>query len=322
MILTRVLAIILCLSMTSPALAQDLSSLLSPDTAGINLVVNNSFPQPGQTVKISIDDYTLSNRQGTINWRRNGETVPQYNNAREISLVMGTAGQTETFDVTYTTPQGTVYRDRVTITPQYLDVIIEPLTYTPVMYQGRALPIERSQVVVTALLFNDTSPINASEYFYRWELNGQVLNQGPVRGLFKTLITIPMGLGSNLVVDISDARGNPVGKRRVSIPSQKVDVRFYEVSPLFGLGYTALSNPILQGGSLTVYAIPYNIDMQQPLSSQVTEWKVDGRRTTTGENPFLLTINRQNQRNSRIEFSIRNRIELLQGGEGAFRITY
>lgn len=289
----------------------------------LSITLEPAYPAPGEQIKASVDDFSINSQGSAITWTLNGEVLTEMSNRRSFSFTADPDGETMTIGLTLTSQAGQTMRASRTITPAYLDIIVEPITYSPPFYRGRTLPIFGSRVLLTALVHNQSGPVDPSEYTYRWRFANEVVNEGPTLGGYKTLVTVPHGRNITTAVEVTDSNNRTIARRIIQIPSANIDVEFYEISPLYGLSTRALQNnhPIVSNNT-TIYAIPYNLDMYSTQNLN-TEWELNNRPADTSSNdPFEFSILRDGVGSSEITFKIRNTIQLLQGDEHSVRVTF
>jgi hypothetical protein len=313
-ILAVLLFVLVCLPMVSAA-------QFSSDFGGMNqsltVVLNPAHPAPGETVTASIDDYALGAAFSTITWLINGREESTVRNNRSFTFFAGELGDTTTITARLTLPGGTTLEAASSVTPLYTDVIIEPQTYTPQTYAGRALPTVGSLVRATALVSGKNGPLAPTSYSYHWKLNGTTIGGGGRSAAFQTSYIVPNGSNHTLSVEVYDARGVLVTRRAANVVTSNVDLRLYEVSALYGLGTTITPNSLqFIGNTLTLRAAPYNLDLRSTPENTFAEWRVGNRivRNESGD-PYEITLERTGQGQSAVEFKLRHRELLLQGGE-------
>lgn len=300
-----------------------LNSLDTTTGEQISIVLDPQFPAPGDTYTASLDDYSISNFGATIVWTLDGVELTQSRNSRTVTLRAGDVGIPANLEVALYGQNQRSYTAKQTITPRYLDVIIEPITYAPANYAGRPLPIFGSRVLLTALLHEKSGLVNSANYTYSWQVENNYIDGGPVRGKNKNLITIPHGLNILVTLEIRDISGQSVARRLFTIPSVEIDTQFYEVNPLFGMSTKAITNGYrLLSNSSTIYAIPYNLDLNASINTQNIEWKINGRRVDPGSNPYQITVSSFGTASAGLEFKIRNTAELLQGDQASVSVSF
>jgi len=298
----------------------------SGDVMGQNISVALSpqYPNPGETVTATLDDYALGIVGGEIEWLIDGAMLSDSKNSRKITFVASEVGKPQTVEVRLKLPTGALMSTKSTIVPIYVDIIIEPQTYTPLFYQGRGLPSFGSPVILTAIVTNSSGLIDPGTHTYSWFLNDTALGGGPIRGGHKTKMVVPYGESSIITLSIIDRNGVTIAQRLVEVPSVKVDVQFYEVSTLFGLSEkSVVGNLPLIGNSTTVRAVPYNLDRSAVNGDIFTEWKINNRKqTSASRDPFEVTLLRQGVGSSQVSFKVRNLSALIQSDEESFTVQY
>jgi hypothetical protein len=285
-------------------------------TESVAITLNPQYPSPGERLTATIDDYSLGITFGTIEWLVDGVEIPLARNSRAVEIVAGALGTNTTLTVRLRLPTGATLESNVVITPQYTDIIIEPQTFTPQFYNGRAEPTVGSLVRATALIETARGTLNSASHTYLWKLNGTTLGGGSRTGAYQVAYEVPQGRDHVLSLEVYDQSGAIVTKRSVLVKTANVDIALYEVSPLYGLSTTAINNPLpFLGNTLTLRSVPYNLDLRSTRNNTFTEWQLDGRRFDAGIDPYEVTLGRAGNRQSTLSFKLRHREALLQGGE-------
>jgi hypothetical protein len=310
-----VLLSVFCLAPT--LVKAQFSGDITGGTDALTLVLNPAYPAPGETVTATLDDYALGAAFSTISWSYNGKTEPVLNNTRSFTFTAPNLGETATIKAAVTLPAGVTLEAATNITPRYTDIIIEPQTYTPQTYAGRALPTVGSLVRATALVTDTNGPLNPVQYSYQWKLNGTALNGGAKTGAFQASYLVPYGNSHTLTVEVYDQRGILVTRRGVNVRVGDVSLVLYDVNSLYGLSTTALKpvTPFISN-TFTLRAVPYNLDLRSTPQNTFREWRV-GNRVVTSESgdPYEITLERSGEGQNAVTFKLRHREALLQGGE-------
>lgn len=298
----------------------------SPSITGeaVSISLSPQYPNPEESVIATLDDYAIDATGASITWYKNGTEIDGSQNNRSITLKAASAGETTKIMAQLTFKNKPSIKTTVSITPVYVDVIVEPLTYTPVFYQGRALPVHGSLVNLTALIHNKSGLVSPALYTYNWQLNSKSVYGGPRTGNNRAQITVPYGRSSVVTLSVTDREGKLLVRRLIAVPSVEVDLEFYEVSTLYGLSQRALLGGFtLIGNSSTVRAVPFNLDNRAVARNLFTEWRINGVRTATNDtDPFEISLKRQGTGGATIGFKVRNLAELLQGDEQSFRVKF
>ncbi len=294
-------------------------------TAGsLMITAEPEYPQPNEPVTATIDDYSLNATGATIVWLIDGVEATNVKDQRSISLTAPALGASKKITARLVTPGKFPVEASKVITPLYFDLIIEPMTYVPVFYQGRALPVFGSEVNVTALLHDKNGILSPGDYTYNWQMNGASIYGGPKNGTNRAQITIPYGNSSIVAVTIQNKNGVTVMRKLVSIPSKKVSLRFYEQNILYGLSKKSIGDTLhFVGNNTTIRAVPYNIDMRPGSRNFLTEWSIDGIRTNTqNSDPFEINLERRTNGQALVTFQVRNLVTLVQGDKQSFQVSF
>lgn len=290
---------------------------------GVAIVLDPQYPNPDEQVTATIDDYSMNNTGAVITWYFDGLSAPAVNNLRTITFTAPAVGTTMNVVARLTFPDGRTVESKRIITPLYLDFIIEPQTYTPAFYQGRALPTKGSLVYINALLQTQDGPVDSSKYSYTWTLNNKSVYGGARYGNSWAAITVPHGSASIVTIAVQDSSGTTVARKLFALPAVNVEIQFYEISTLFGLGTKAVTDSvILTGNSTSIKAVPYYLDTRAVSSNLFTEWRINNQKAQTGNNdPFEINLTGGVSGNAVVSFKLNNLNELLQSDERSFRVT-
>ncbi len=302
----------LVLALPLYSFAQTTSDLIG---SGPSLTISPRFPEPNQTMVVSLDDYASNLAGNTVRWFVDGQELIDQINQRQVTITAGPEGEDQLIRALIIPEQGIPLEVDYTVRPYYLDLIIEPQTRVPAHYTGRALPSIGSQVNVTALVSADTP---ASELAYTWQVNEIVLFRGAVRGQNRVTFTMPQG-SAIVTVSVSDGE-RELASRSIELVNNEPLLHFYATNPLYGVSQLAIQERfILLGNSATIRAEPYYLDLTTYNNPDLLEWKTQGTsgmsRTT---NPYELLLNRTNL--GTVGFHVRNLTQVLQGAQGNFSV--
>lgn len=290
----------------------------------VSITLDPQFPNPGEPVTATLDDYAINSSGATISWYFEGHELPAMRNKRSVTLSSNQNGTPTKVEARLSFSNRPAMTAVASIKPIYLDIIIEPQTYVPVFYAGRALPVHGSVVNLIALIQTSSGMVDAAAYTYNWQLNGNSVYGGPQRGNNRAQITVPYGLASTLTLSVQDNNGTTIGRRVIMIPTLPVDLEFYQESILYGLSRKAVGESLqIIGNSSTIRAVPYYLDTRAIGGNIMSEWSIDGTKNTVGtEDPFEINLSPRGPGSSNIKFKFRNLSDLIQGGEKSFTATF
>lgn len=289
---------------------------------GPTLSTQPRTPAPGETYTVNLNDFSTNTTGATIEWTRDGVTIPNTTNQRTITLTAGALGETERVTARMYPSDGGVLQAQTTIIPARVAVIVEADTSIPAWYQGRAVPSAGSQLRITAIP-SDGSGFAPEQYTYSWYFNNEVVNAGATRGQFQNTVTMPVGRSANVRVTVTNNEGGLVAERSVAIPAQEPEVFFYETNALRGTSQLAINGifPLI-GSEASVRAEPYF--MANHTNNFLEEWSINNR-VVKNPNTDQRVITMQNGGgigNFIVEYHIRNLAELLQGVEARFNVRF
>jgi hypothetical protein len=287
----------------------------------LQIVTEPVYPAPQTEVGVNLNDYALASAGGTIEWTIDGVRRDDLTNKRSFTIMTGSVGVPLVIGASIIPPTGPRVSAQKTITPVYLDLIIEAQTRVPGFYLGRALPSIGSSVNVTALI-NGTA-ISPKDLVFRWQLNDTALLGGPVRGQNQVSITMPQG-GATLGVVVERVGGGIVATKNIFLLNATQAVRFYEVNSLYGMAKRPPERLALIGNSTTVRAEPFHIDIRTYNNPDIANWSSNALTLTQSNNPYEATIVRQGSEAGfgSVGFHVRNESQILQGGQASLQVNF
>lgn len=263
---------------------------LEPGT-GANIVLEPAFPEPNTTVTASLDAYTLDTTGATITWYADGVAQPQFQNARNITLNVGSIGEKLLIRVTVQPQNAPAFTLRKEIMPISVDIITEARTYVPSFYRGRALPSADSNVRVIAIphTMDGTAPKNLT---YRWEQNGSVLFGGAIYGKQSAELTVSRYYGGYVSVTIIDAEGKSIARKNITLDATSPELHFYEENPLRGLSERALTESFtLIGDETTVHGEAFFLNTDIGRTITTYDWTINSAPAENGNpDPHIITL--------------------------------
>lgn len=309
-----------------PLLSTNAQSPITLDYGETQLEINLDpfFPEPEAEYTATANDYGLPLQGSGMRWFVDDELLDNAVNQRTIRLTAGKVGEPTKIKLVIDYPGGgTISTDRV-VTPYYLDVIIEPQTRVPAFYKGRPLPSIESTVNLTAIVNGNTVP--PANLLYTWKLDGRVLEGGSIRG--RNVISFPMPQGEYATVnlDVRNATGEPIARRIFDLMRVYPDISFYESSGFYGLKQKTIKKEVLMlGKSITLRAEPYYLDLRTYNNPDFLEWSIDGITSANSvSDPYEVTLATEGGLTGKtnVDFHVRNTVQLLQGVQGGFRVSY
>lgn len=255
---------------------------------GISLSSIPKYPEPHETVTVSLNQYGVNTFGATIRWYLDDVEQVDYRNERSMTFVAGDIGERSTVGVLVTQGNGITITDEKVFVPVLVDLVLEADTYVPYFYKGRALPSAEADIRVITLV-HDSSGVTT--YTYKWSLAGSVLFGGPVRGKSVAELKMPQFDNKRLSVEVSDSSGNMIAENSIVLRNEDPKLLFYEENPLRGLVERAVSGRLsLLGEETTVFGEPYYLNTSELGTHTEFEWSVSGRSVPSGASPNEVTL--------------------------------
>lgn len=325
----RILALFLfCFMVTSvwpttPAAAQSLQSGLG-GTNGSTLVASPRFPEPNQTVRLELNDFSVNTIGATYTWFIDGIEFVAARNQRAIDVSTGDLGTNINVLVRTRLTNGAILETRANIAPIRVDMLIEADTLVPSFYKGRAIPTSGSVTRVTAIPFTgDNQP--PSTYSYTWRIGDTVISGGSRQGQNSVTFTPGFQRSVEVSVDIIDRDGNLLTTKTIYVPISDPELYFYPVDPLQGMSERAIDDRfIFIGEEVRVRAEPYFVDRTLMAQNPLLEWSLNNQSVTNPSQDQQEIVLRKSGQSGQftLEFHVRNLRQLLQGVRDSITITF
>lgn len=282
------IALSVALLLPAGAGAQSLS-----DVGGIGssftLSVAPQYPAPYGKATLSFLSSSFDLVNATVTVSANGKKIYK-GSVQPVTVTLGRTGSV--VNVTATISSGGVnYSQTLSIQPQEVVLIAEPVSSAPPLYPGKPfVPLEGSvRVVAVANLKNaNGTPLEPATLAYLWTVDGvQIANSSGI-GKEAILVASPLQYRERTVsVAVMSTNGVLVGGDSLSLSSLEPSVRIYENDPLLSIRYDhALSNRYaIIGAESTLYAAPFSFPMTN--GTPLLQWFLNGLAAQTGSSITL-----------------------------------
>ena len=281
---TFVLAILLPVG----AGAQSLGDLGSAGSS-FTLSMAPQYPAPYSTATLSFLSSSLDLINATVTVSANGKRIYK-GSVQPVAVTLGRGGSV--VNVTATISSGGVqYSQMLSIQPQEVVLIAEPISSAPPLYPGKPLvPLEGSvRVVAVANLKNASgTSLEPATLAYAWTVDGMQIANSSGIGKEALMVASPLQYRERTVaVAVMNTSGSLVGGDSFSFSSLEPSVRIYENDPLLGIRYDhALSNRYaIIGTESTLYAAPFSLSTTN--GTPLLQWFLNGVAAQTGNSITL-----------------------------------
>ncbi|MEX2514566.1 MAG: hypothetical protein WD335_00325 [Candidatus Paceibacterota bacterium] len=275
-------------------------SIFSPSTDTIGLSQSPRFPEPNETITLSVVSRVINlNNKQTV-WQIDGETVSSGTGVLEIDVELGGSGETTQVDFRVIV-EGEVVQRTANLSPVDVNLVWEAIeSYTPPFYGGKALNPGWGKIRITALPHvyrEDGQLYDAQNLIYKWEYNGLVHGDDSGRGKDSFLINTVPRRGNRVTVEIETLDGNMVARRSVGLPISEPEIVLYPYNILFGpQGNLALDNTqeLNTDEEIELIAYPYFYLTDSDVADFIEyHWRMNGESLTPPEDKNIIRLRRQ-----------------------------
>ncbi|MFZ3043938.1 MAG: hypothetical protein WA058_02420 [Minisyncoccia bacterium] len=268
--------------------AQSLGGLGDTGTS-FTVSVNPQYPVPNGTASLSFLSSTLDLANTTLSVSVGGTNIYQ-GSVRPVAVTLGKAGSITNIVATIVAG-GISYKQTLSIQPQDVVLIAEPISSAPMLYRGKpSVPLEGDvRVVAMANLRNAAGKAaDPSTLSYSWTVDGaQIANSS---GIGKTAIIVASPLqyrARDVSVAVMNPDGALVGGDSLSLSATDPLIRLYENDPLLGIRFDRAlpADYSIIGSEAALFAAPFSL----PTTSGIPfiQWFLNGETAQTGNSITL-----------------------------------
>ena len=285
------------------------------------------FPNPGETVRIYAQTFSFDIRRADTTWRVNGEVVEQGRGIQSIEVVVGNIGETTTVSL-FADRNGDSISEEIELSGVAVDLIVEPQTYTPPLYRGRALPTHESDIRVVANVASGGG-YSPEDFIYTWRVNGAI--QGFASGAGRNVLETsadPLPRSVEIRVDVESIDGLVTGREELSVQTIGPQVLLYVKNPLLGLDTTTIlaNETELAEDEVTISAEPFYVPgiLRENLPIRYV-WRLNGNRVeTSNQDQGTITLRQagNGRGQARVQVNIEHPREVLLRGNDSAVFTF
>ncbi len=269
--------------------AQSLPGLGGIGGDTFSLSASPQYPLPYSQITVSPASNSLDLTNATLTVLVNGKETYK-GSVHTFPVQLGGAGTVTTIHATVFSG-GTNYSKTISIQPQDVTLVAEPISSAPPLYPGEpSVPIQGNVrlVAVADLKAANGAVTNPATDAYAWTVNG--IHMPDSSGIGKSSIIVPSPLQyreGNVSVVVTDSSGSLVGGASISLTASEPLVRVYQNDPLLGIRYShALSGSYtISGAESTLYAAPFSLPITN--SAPLVQWFLNGSSVQTGDSITL-----------------------------------
>lgn len=196
------------------------------DEASIELVPRN--PKPFTPVKATLVSYIFNVNTALITWKVDGKEVLKGIGEKKLTIQTSSVGTKVPVHVTAVTADNVAVELDLVITPESVDILYEvPESYTPLFYEGKALPGEGALVKFVAMpnISENNRHLPPSSLSYSWYINNELVESASGIGKQSAF------LGLDILSSFTTIKVVVFGPRGTSA-EHSIDVYPHDVMPL------------------------------------------------------------------------------------------
>ncbi len=275
--------IVLALLLPVAALAQSLGDFATA-ASSFTVSIDPQYPAPYGTATLSFLSSSLDLTNATLAVSANGKSIYR-GSVQPVAVALGRAGSATTV-LASVTSGGDSFSQTLSIRPQDVALIAEPVSSAPLLYRGKSsIPLDGNvRVVAVANLKSASgSALNPNSLSYAWTVDGAEIAN--VSGIGKSAIMVASPLqyrARDVSVTVMSTDGRYVGGASLSLTAREPSVRLYENDPLLGIRFDrALSGAYsITGAESAFYAAAFSLPTTQ--GTPLFQWFLDGGAVQTG----------------------------------------
>lgn len=285
---TFLASLVLAAALPVAASAQSLANLGEVGSS-FTLSAAPQYPAPSSTATLSFLSSSIDLTNATLAVSANGKTIYQ-GSVQPVAVMLGPAGSITNVVATITS-NGAHYSQTLTIQPEDVVLVAEPIASAPPLYPGKPLvPLEGNVRVVAVANVRDAAgtALAPAALSYAWAVDGtQIANSSGI-GKAAVIVASPLQYRARSVsVTVRSADGSLVGGASLSLSPQNPSVRIYENDPLLGIRFdrALASGYTISGAESTLYAAPFSLPTTD--GAPILQWFLNGSAAQTGNSITL-----------------------------------
>jgi hypothetical protein len=271
-------------------LAADAQSLTVGGANGdaYTVSVSPQYPLPNGQATLSFTSSVIDLANASVTVSVAGKNVYQ-GAVQPVAVPVGRTGSITDVAVTMVV-NGASSRQDLSIQPQDIALVAEPVSSSPVLYPGKSAVPPGGDVRVVAVANvrgADGRAIGPSALSYSWTVDGtQIANSSGI-GKSAIVVAAPFQYRLRAVsVVVTSQDGSLSGGAALSLSAGDPLVRIYENDPLLGILFNkALSRFSIPGAESTLYAAPFSFPTTS--GAPLLQWFLNGTAAQVGNSITL-----------------------------------
>lgn len=298
----------------------------------VQISVSPQTPNAGDTVTLQLSSPTLDLNTSKITWYVDGVAGQSGTGQTSLTAIAKAAGQTTNIKALVETTDGTTTQASTQITPAGVDLIVEPTSYVPPFYKGKAIFTTQSTARIIAIpnVVIGGKQIDPNNLTFNWQKDGASLSSDS--GMGKNSITVSGTVpirDINVSVSVLDSSGNVLAGSSKVLSANDPEVLIYEDNPLYGILFNeaVTGNYYLgQRSELDLIAKPYFFNLATDSGTDSTyKWFVNGNYVSSSGQTNELILQQQTSNLSgtaAVSLTTNNNVRIFQYANTNFNVNF
>ncbi len=301
---------------------------MSTSIDGITITSVPINPEPGENVIISIESSLLDLDSASTVWLSNGKNIYSGIGKKEIIVKAPMGGKKLIVTVVLKDHNGREVQKAVVLKSGSVDLIWEPINYTPPFYKGVGNLVYQNKIKLIAiphLYSSETKELDPKNLVYQWRLGGKYIDGAS--GYGKQSITIDAGdipKHLDISIDVYNREETQTAVKKISLKPKEPSVSFYEMNPLYGIYFNkALSTKIsLEDSEMTILSAPFGFSFKK--NQLVYTWSINNTEQSSLSNNQSITLRKKDDTSgsSDINVEVRSNENIMQGAQSSFGVDF
>lgn len=196
-------------------------------------------PAPGQEVSIKLSSYYLNLDILKVSWYIDGNLKFEGIGETNTKIKAGNIGYTKEVRVVITNKDSSKIEKILKIKPITISLIVEPQSYTPPFYKGKALlPYEGTTKIsaITEITDLNGKKISEDNMIFKWFENSILREGGVGKKVFSVENRIPVD-GTEIKLKIYNLNEELLAETSKILTYTLPQINIYENSPIYGILY-------------------------------------------------------------------------------------
>lgn len=254
-----------------------------------SISVSPQYPSPLGQATLSFLSSSIDLANAVVTVSVGGKQIYQ-GSSRPVSVPLGKTGSVASVVIKIVSNSQT-YTQQLSLAPQDVSLIVEPISSSPPLYLGKSLvPLEGdARIVAMANLTSANGKVvDPSTYAYSWTVDGTSIASASGIGKSALLVASPLQYRARTVSVVVTSQDMSLSSgAELTLQPLEPSVRVYENDPLLGIRFDrALGSQFnIAGTESSLFAAPFSLPTTG--GAPFIQWFLDGTSAQAGNSITL-----------------------------------